>query len=143
MYIWTAPGSGAASFRRATGVSDDLDKAREAAEGALRSGQAGTAYIERVYTATATPTLSFCYVRTGTGWWARVGQAGRITWIPYTAANGRQHAQAAALAAKGLHRCRPFAPPDASMDRRSGGLSARRGLPERPAYWYCPGTPGN
>jgi hypothetical protein len=91
MYIWTAPGNGASSFRRATGVSDDPDKAREAAEAALRAGQAGTAYIERVRSATATPTLSFSYVRTGIGWWARIGQADHVVWTPYTAKNGRQH----------------------------------------------------
>jgi hypothetical protein len=89
MYIWTAPGDGAASFRRATGVSDDQDKAREAAEDALRSGRAGTVYIERVHTVTATPALSFRYVRSGTGWWARVGQSGRIVWTPYTVADER------------------------------------------------------
>jgi hypothetical protein len=91
MYIWTAPGNGASGFRRATGVSDDHDKAREAAEAALRAGRASTAYIERVRTATATPALSFCYVRTGIGWWARLGQAGHVVWTPYTATNGRQH----------------------------------------------------
>jgi hypothetical protein len=101
MYIWAAPGSDAANFRRATGVSDDQDKARAAAEAALRTGRAGTAYIERVLTATARPTLNFCYVHTGTGWWARLGQAGRITWTPYAPADKRRHAQAAARTARG------------------------------------------
>jgi hypothetical protein len=82
MYIWTAPGTGTANFRRATGVSDDQQRAREAAEAALRTGQADTAYVERVYTAVATPSLSLCYVRTGTGWRARFGQAGRVEWTP-------------------------------------------------------------
>ena len=86
MYIWTAPGGGAAGIRRATGVSDDHTRAREAAEAALRNVQAGTAYIERVYTALATPALSLCYVRTGTGWRAQVGQAGRVVWTPFTTA---------------------------------------------------------
>lgn len=91
MYIWTAPGGGPADIRRATGVSDDQTRAREAAEAALRSvqagkGQAGTAYIERVYTALATPALSLCYVSTGTGWRAQVGEAGRVEWTPYTTA---------------------------------------------------------
>jgi hypothetical protein len=91
MYIWTAPGNGVAGFRKATGVSDDHDKAREAAEAALRAGHAYTAYIECVRTATATPTLSFCYVRTGIGWWARLGQGGHVVWTPYTMTNGRPH----------------------------------------------------
>ncbi|MGH3169401.1 MAG: hypothetical protein ACRDN0_26405 [Trebonia sp.] len=99
MYIWTAPGGGATSYRRATGVSDDQDKARDAAEAALRSGHATTAYIERVYTATATPVLSVRYVHTGTGWRARMGQAGHVTWIPYATARGSRAAAAAAAAA--------------------------------------------
>lgn len=102
MYIWTAPGGDATSFRRATGVSNDQDKAREAAEAALRSGHAATAYIERVYTETAAPMLSVRYVHTGTGWRARIGQAGRVTWIPYATARGsRTAAAAAALASRG------------------------------------------
>lgn len=101
MYIWTAPGSGTANFRRATGVSDDRDKARTAAEATLRSGQAGIAYVERVYTATATPTLSFCYVRTGTGWWARIDQAGHIVWTSYVAGSGRCRTSTATPAAVG------------------------------------------
>jgi hypothetical protein len=86
MYIWTAPGGGAAGIRPATGVSDDQARAREAAEAALRNVQAGTAYIERVYTALATPALNLCYVRTGTGWRAQVGRTGRVVWTPFTTA---------------------------------------------------------
>jgi hypothetical protein len=85
MYIWTAPGTGAAGFLWATGVSDDQHRAREAAETALRNGHAGTAYVERVYTAVVAPALSLCYVRTGTGWQAQLGQAGRVEWTPLTA----------------------------------------------------------
>jgi hypothetical protein len=84
MYIWTAPGGGAAGIRRATGVSDDQTRAREAAEAALRTGLARTACIERVYTAQAVPALSLCYARTGTGWRAQVGQAGGVVWTPFT-----------------------------------------------------------
>ncbi|HEX6451137.1 MAG TPA: hypothetical protein VF060_16930 [Trebonia sp.] len=84
MYIWTALGTGAVGFRRASGVSDDQHRAQEAAEAALRNGQAKTAYVERVYTAIATPALSLCYVRTGTGWQARLGQAGLVEWKPFT-----------------------------------------------------------
>jgi hypothetical protein len=84
MYIWTAPGTGAAGFLRATGVSDDQNRARAAAEAALRTSHADTAYLERVYTAVAAPALSLCYVRTGTGWQARLGHAGRVEWTPFT-----------------------------------------------------------
>jgi hypothetical protein len=83
MYLWTASGHDIASFR-AAGVSDDQARARNAAEALLRTGKAGTAYIERAYTAMATSTLSLCYVRTGTGWQARLGHAGRVDWTPFT-----------------------------------------------------------
>ena len=85
MYIWTALGTGSAGFRRASGVSDDQHKAQEAAEAALLTGQAKSAYVERVYTAVAAPALSLCYVRTGTGWQARLGRADRVEWKPFTA----------------------------------------------------------
>jgi hypothetical protein len=84
MYIWTALGTGATSFRRASGVSDDQHRAQEAAEAALHTGHAKTVYVERVYTAIAAPALSLCYVRTGIGWQARLGRAGRVEWNPFT-----------------------------------------------------------
>jgi hypothetical protein len=87
MYLWTAPGRNTAAFRKATGVSDDQTTARHAVERLLRTGQAGTAYIETAYTAMGAATLSFCYVRTGTGWWARLGQTGQVVWTPFTARN--------------------------------------------------------
>jgi hypothetical protein len=86
IYIWTAPGGGAAGIRRATGVSDNQTRAREAAEAALRTAQAATACIERVHTELAVSALSLCYVRTGTGWRAQVGQTGGIVWTPFTTA---------------------------------------------------------
>lgn len=88
MYIWTAPGADAADVRGAIGVSDDPGRARAAAEAALRAGQAGTACVERVHTCIAAPALSLCYVRTGTGWQARLGPAGRVEWTPFTAPGG-------------------------------------------------------
>jgi hypothetical protein len=83
MYLWTASGHDIANFR-AAGVSDDQVRARNAAEALLRTGKAGTAYIECAYTAMATSTLSLCYVRTGIGWRARLGQSGRVVWTPFT-----------------------------------------------------------
>lgn len=85
MYLWTAPGPETAAFRRASGVSDDQSKARQAAELLLRTGQAATAYIECAYTAIASATLNSCYVRTGAGWWAQQSQAGQVVWTPFTA----------------------------------------------------------
>lgn len=115
MYIWTASGTGTAGFHRATGVSDDPHKARAAAEGALRTGHACTACIERVYTAVAAPALSLCYVHTGTGWHGHLGQAGCVEWTPFTASGEPEYGEmaaaeaaavvaAAAAAASGQHR---------------------------------------
>lgn len=87
MYLWTAPGQNAA-FRRASGVSDDQSRARQAVELLLRTGQAATAYIECAYTAMTAATLNSCYVRTGAGWWAHVSQAGHVVWTPFTSAGG-------------------------------------------------------
>jgi hypothetical protein len=84
MYIWTAPGTEATGFHRASGVSDDQHRAQEAAEAALRTGHAKTVYVERVYTAIVGPALSLCYVRTGIGWQARLGRAGHVEWNPFT-----------------------------------------------------------
>ncbi|SRR5260370_30271866 len=85
MYLWTAPGSDEATARKASGVTDSASNARQAAEALLRTGQAGSAYIECAYTAMATRTLSLCYVRTGAGWSGRLGQAGQVEWTPFTA----------------------------------------------------------
>lgn len=84
MYLWTAPGRDTAAFRRASGVSDDQSKARQAAELLLRTGQAATAYVECAYTAMAAVTLNSCYVRTGAGWCAQLSQAGQVVWTPFT-----------------------------------------------------------
>jgi hypothetical protein len=99
MYIWTASGTGAAGFRRASGVSNDQHRAQEAAEAALRAGDAKTAYVERVYTAIAAPALSLCYVRTGTGWQARIGRAGRVEWKPFMAPRQPSAAEISAVEA--------------------------------------------
>lgn len=99
MYIWAASGTGTVGFRRATGVSDDQRSACAAAEAALRAGHACTARVERVYTAIAAPELSLCYVRTGTGWQARLGQAGCVEWTPLTASGEPGHSEVAAAEA--------------------------------------------
>ncbi len=88
MYLWTAPGRDTVAFRRASGVSDDQSRARQAAELLLRTGQAATAYIECAYTAMTAATLNSCYVRTGAGWWAQLGQAGHVVWTPFTVSCG-------------------------------------------------------
>lgn len=88
MYLWTAPGRDTAAFRRASGVSDDQSRARQAAELLLRTGQAATAYVECAYTAMTAATLNSCYVRTGAGWWAQLSQAGQVVWTPFSASGG-------------------------------------------------------
>lgn len=88
IYLWTAPGADTAAFHRASGVSDDQHKACHAAEVLLKTGQAGVAYVECAYTALGAASLSLCYVLTGTGWSARLGQGGQVVWTPYAAAAG-------------------------------------------------------
>jgi hypothetical protein len=84
MYLWTAPGTDETAARQASGVTDNAGNARHAAEALLRTGQAGSAYIERAYTAMASRTLSLCYVRTGTGWSGRLSKAGQVVWTPFS-----------------------------------------------------------
>ena len=84
MYLWTAPGSDEAAQRHASGVTDSASTARQAAESLLRTGQAGSAYIECAYTTMGAAALSRCYVRTGTGWSAQLSQAGHVVWTPFT-----------------------------------------------------------
>jgi hypothetical protein len=83
VYLWTAPGDDTAAFHQASGVSDDQARACHAAEVLLRTGQACVAYVDCVYTAIAAATLSFCYVPTGTGWCARLGDGDQVVWAPY------------------------------------------------------------
>lgn len=84
MYLWTAPGNDGGAARKVSGVTDSASNARQAAEAVLRTGEAGSAYIECAYTAMATRTLSLCYVRTGSGWSGELGQAGQVVWTPFT-----------------------------------------------------------
>jgi hypothetical protein len=88
IYLWTAPGTDAAVFHRATGVSDDQARACHAAEVLLMTGQACAAYVECAYTAIAASTLSLIYVPTGTGWCAQLGPGGQVSWTPYAQASG-------------------------------------------------------
>jgi hypothetical protein len=88
MYLWTAPGRNAAGFSGAGGVSDDQGRARQAAELLLRTGQAAIAYVECAYAGMTAGTLNSCYVRTGSGWWARLSQAGQVVWTPFADAGG-------------------------------------------------------
>jgi hypothetical protein len=90
MYLWTARGPDAATFRKASGVSDDQSRARQAAELLLRTGEAATAYVECAYTAMTAATLNSCYVRTGAGWWAQLSQAGQVVWTPFAGTAGER-----------------------------------------------------
>ena len=63
------------------GVTDDADRAKLAAQAALREGE--TASVELAIAALGFRDLTTTYVRTGTGWTARA-TADAITWTPLT-----------------------------------------------------------
>jgi hypothetical protein len=83
MYLWTAPGCGAAAARHTSGVTDSASTARQAAESLMRAGQADSACIECAYTAMGTSALSLCYVRTGSGWSGQLTRADQVVWTPF------------------------------------------------------------
>jgi hypothetical protein len=70
--------------RRGSGISDDQRQAQQAAETCLRSGQATTARVEAAFAVLGITTLESRYDRTGSGWHARRGDRGLITWEPFT-----------------------------------------------------------
>jgi hypothetical protein len=96
--LWTAVARDTATLRGSTGVSDDDDRARHAAEAYLRAGQARLAYVEVAYTAIGAHTLNPVYMRTGEGWWAQPNAAGEAVWVPFSE-HRRQGAPAIAVPA--------------------------------------------
>jgi hypothetical protein len=77
VWLWDAPGPD----RTGRGITDDGARARHAAEGCIRSGQATAARVERAVTVLGIHTLATGYQRTGDGWSARQHD-GQITWTP-------------------------------------------------------------
>ena len=61
------------------GVSDNVERAKLAAQAALREGE--TASVELAIAALGFRELTATYVRTGTGWTARATH-GAIVWTP-------------------------------------------------------------
>jgi hypothetical protein len=80
---------GAADGGAARGVSDDEDRAREAAEAWLRANPGATAVLSRAHLADGTTTLSAFWARTGHPRQSRRGRDGRITWARVPAARQR------------------------------------------------------
>jgi hypothetical protein len=68
---------------RCRGVTDDVARARQAAEACIASGQAGTARVELAQLVTGFAALTSHYKRTGEGWRTRDAD-GRVTWVPFS-----------------------------------------------------------
>jgi hypothetical protein len=73
VWLWDACGSG-------QGVSDNEKRAMDAAEEYMLSGGGQDARVESARTVLDSRTLIRGYERTGTGWQARRGEHGAITW---------------------------------------------------------------
>jgi hypothetical protein len=84
LYTWTAVATGDRGHGGSTGITDDSDRARLAAESCLRSGQARLAFVESVRTVMTAHTLNPSYLRTGAGWWATPAVAGDVRWVHYS-----------------------------------------------------------
>lgn len=99
MYLWEAVARDDAAPWGGLGVSDDDERARDAAEDCLRTGRARLAYVESACLATSAVSLIRVYVRTGSGWWATPDPAGGVAWVrfadPVAAAGLRALAEAA------------------------------------------------
>jgi hypothetical protein len=67
------------------GVSENKERAREAAEEYLHSGQASTARVELAWLAIGIARLTASYRRAGIGWDGRRGADG-IAWFPFAPA---------------------------------------------------------
>jgi hypothetical protein len=79
VWLWDADGPD----RAVRGVTDDEERARQAAESWIVSGQAGAAQVERAQFVTGFAALTAHYKRTGHGWTARRARDdGIVTWVP-------------------------------------------------------------
>ena len=82
VWLWDVDGS----ERAGHGVTDDEQRARQAAEACLRTGQATGAQVELAQLVNGFTALTVYYQRTGDGWTAR-RSAGQIIWAPLQAAS--------------------------------------------------------
>jgi FxLD family lantipeptide len=84
VYLWTTVARETPVPYSSLGVSDNRERAQNAAERYLRSGQAQLAFVETARTAMAACSFTPCYLRTGLGWRATADPAGEVTWARYT-----------------------------------------------------------
>jgi hypothetical protein len=84
LYLWEAVARDSELPHSSLGVCDDGRLARGAAEDCLRTGQARLVWVETARLATAVQSLTRCYVRTGTGWWATPDAVGGVAWVRFT-----------------------------------------------------------
>jgi hypothetical protein len=84
LFTWTAVATRSARRSGSLGVSDDSERALQAAESCLRTGQARLAYVESVQPAMVAHSLNPVYLPTGSGWWATPPVAGDVDWVPYS-----------------------------------------------------------
>jgi hypothetical protein len=83
MYLWEAVAPDSAAPQVSLGVSDDDERARDAAEDCLRNGHAVLAFVESACLATSARSLTCDYMRTGSGWWATPDRAGGVAWVRF------------------------------------------------------------
>ncbi len=77
VFLWQADGP----EQGARGVTDDQRRARRAAAGLLRDGQASSAVIEEAAAELGMRTLNADYYATGQRWQGRLGARGRVRWV--------------------------------------------------------------
>lgn len=80
MYSWTLLTRKPGDSPYMVGITDDLARARRAAEPHLVSGKAFLCHIEQVRYAMTAFDMSSCYARTGRYWVGRLTSRGRVTW---------------------------------------------------------------
>jgi hypothetical protein len=78
VWIWAASGPG--DF---CGVTDDPERARDAAAGCISSGEASAARVESARARLGTGWLTEGYVRSGHGWTATAAGGGTVVWKPF------------------------------------------------------------
>lgn len=84
VWLWDA----SSPDRAVHGITDDEQRARQAVESWITSGQAGAAQIEQAQLVTGFAALTAHYKRTGHGWIARRPRDdGIVTWVPLDRVN--------------------------------------------------------
>lgn len=91
MYLWTLLTHKPGDPLYVWGVTDDLAKARLAAEPGLTSRKAFICYIEQVRYAMNTTDMSAAYASAGRYWVGELGARGRVRWTEHGGAAPGQH----------------------------------------------------